>query len=148
MLKPSYAELMDVLNKNSQEDVTSRYTVVIAAAKRARQLIDGDETMLDEPIEGKPLSEAVEEIREGKIKIVPEGEGTVVKPRRKIREEIKEEVTASTSVARTETNYDVLFDNIDDEEEEKELSDSDFDEDSVEELAELDGEAEEETDEQ
>lgn len=39
MLKPSYAQLMDVLNKGSKENVTSRYSVVIAAAKRARQLM-------------------------------------------------------------------------------------------------------------
>jgi DNA-directed RNA polymerase subunit omega len=84
MLKPSYAELMDVLNKNSdsQEDITSRYTIVIAAAKRARQLIAGDTPMLDGYEEGKPVSKpvstAVQELYENKIKIVPEGEGTVL----------------------------------------------------------------------
>ena len=29
MLRPSYAELMDIMNENSKEAVTSRYTVVI-----------------------------------------------------------------------------------------------------------------------
>nr|WP_317356754.1 DNA-directed RNA polymerase subunit omega [uncultured Tyzzerella sp.] len=79
MLKPSYAELMDVLNKNSneQDEVTSRYTIVIAAAKRARQIIEGDEPMVkNRP--GKPVSTAVDEILNNKIKIVPEGEGTVL----------------------------------------------------------------------
>ena len=79
MLKPSYAELMDVLNHSSNEsdEVTSRYTIVIAAAKRARQIIEGDEPMVTgKP--GKPLSTAVDEILHNKIKIVPEGEGTVL----------------------------------------------------------------------
>ncbi len=79
MLKPSYAELMDVLNQNSDEsdEVTSRYTIVIAAAKRARQIIEGDEPMVkNRP--GKPLSTAVDEILHDKIKIVPEGQGTVI----------------------------------------------------------------------
>ncbi|WP_250278745.1 DNA-directed RNA polymerase subunit omega [[Clostridium] colinum] len=79
MLKPSYAELMDVLNKNSNEsdEITSRYTIVIAAAKRARQIIEGDEPMVkNRP--GKPVSTAVDEILNNKIKVVPEGEGTVL----------------------------------------------------------------------
>ena len=100
MLKPSYAELMDIMNKDSEEHVTSRYTVVIAAAKRARQLIDGDDAMIEKPMENKPVSTAVEEIREGKIKIVPEGEGTVLKPKNadndeeEIKKELKETMAA------------------------------------------------------
>ena len=80
MLKPSYAELMEVLNKDTEEvsEITSRYTIVIAAAKRARQLIAGDEPMVKEK-QGKPLSTAVEEIRQEKVKVVPEGQGTVLK---------------------------------------------------------------------
>lgn len=81
MLKPSYAELMDVLNQNADEtsnEVTSRYTIVIATAKRARQLIDGDEPMVASP-DGKPVSTAVEELYQNKIKIVPKGQGTVLK---------------------------------------------------------------------
>ena len=79
MLKPSYAELMDVLNQNSNEsdEITSRYTIVIAAAKRARQIIEGDEPMVkNRP--GKPVSTAVDELLNNKIKVVPEGEGTVL----------------------------------------------------------------------
>jgi DNA-directed RNA polymerase subunit omega len=79
MLKPSYAELMDVLNEKGESgDINSRYTIVIAAAKRARQLIDGDEPMIDNYNSGKPLSTAVQELYEGKIDIVGEGEGTVL----------------------------------------------------------------------
>lgn len=79
MLIPSYAELMDVLNaeSNEKDEITSRYTIVIAAAKRARQLIEGDEPMVNGK-KGKPVSTAVEEIYKNKIKVVPEGEGTVL----------------------------------------------------------------------
>lgn len=88
MLRPSYAELMDTMNKNSEKDVTSRYTVVIAAAKRARQIIDGDEPMINEGADAnKPVSIAVEEIREGKISVVPEGQGTKLKPKKSDEEE-------------------------------------------------------------
>lgn len=79
MLKPSYAELIDILNQNAYEDteITSRYTIVIAAAKRARQIISGDKPMVTER-KGKPLSTAVSELFNNKIKIVPEGEGTII----------------------------------------------------------------------
>lgn len=79
MLIPSYAELMDVLNKESNEndEITSRYTIVIATAKRARQLIEGDAPMVNAK-KGKPVSTAVDEIYKNKIKVVPEGEGTIL----------------------------------------------------------------------
>lgn len=94
MLRPSYAELMDIMSENSKEAVTSRYTVVIAAAKRARQIIDGDESMTDVEVDSnKPVSIAVEEIREGKISVVPEGQGTKLKPKKKNEEhEIQKEL--------------------------------------------------------
>lgn len=83
MLRPSYAELMDVLNKErgDADVITSRYTIVIAAAKRARQLIDNDKPMV-KPIVGKPVSTAVEELWQSKIKVVPEGEGTILKKKK------------------------------------------------------------------
>ena len=94
MLRPSYAELMDVLNKDAVEgsDVKSRYTVVIAAAKRARQLIDGHKPMIDESEikVDKPMSIAVQEMYKGKIEVVPEGQGTVLKLK---KPEVQEEET-------------------------------------------------------
>ena len=41
MLRPSYSDILEVITQDS-EDITiaSRYTIVIAAAKRARQLVD------------------------------------------------------------------------------------------------------------
>ena len=75
MIHPSYTELMEAINEGSEmEDqplVTSRYSVVLATSKRARQLIAGREPLV--PSAGKkPLSIAVEEIYKGKVHILPE----------------------------------------------------------------------------
>ena len=45
--------------------VNSRYSIVMATSKRARQIISGDEAMVDMPKEKKPLSVAVEELNQG-----------------------------------------------------------------------------------
>ncbi len=69
MLHPSYSDLMGIINDRSDEEqdkVKSRYSVIIATSKRARQLIDGDEPLAYLSI-NKPLSIAVEELYEGKI---------------------------------------------------------------------------------
>ncbi len=74
MLHPSYTELMDLINQDSDEDtpvINSRYSVVMAAAKRARQIIDG-RTGLSEEETHKPLSTAVKELWDGEIKIIRE----------------------------------------------------------------------------
>lgn len=76
MLHPSYAELIKVVNSESSETgeapvVNSRYSIVLATAKRARQLIDGRKP-LSMPAINKPLSIAVDELSKGLIKILPE----------------------------------------------------------------------------
>ena len=70
MLRPSYSDLLEVITQDA-EDITigSRYTIVIAAAKRARQLVDHAEPMIDNVKVDKPVSIAVREIYEGKLKI-------------------------------------------------------------------------------
>ena len=77
MLHPSYTELMDAVNSEVKEGeqpiVSSRYSIVIAASKRARQLIAGAEPMVNYPL-NKPLSIAVEELNQGKIKILGDDE--------------------------------------------------------------------------
>lgn len=77
MLHPSYTDLMAVVNSDIEEGeqpvVQSRYSIVIATAKRARQIIEGDEPMVDVPSK-KPLSYAVEELYEGKVKILGNSE--------------------------------------------------------------------------
>ena len=70
MLHPSYSDLLEVLEKNGDGDVASRYTIVIAAAKRARQLVDGSEPLIDNIKIDKPVSIAVNELYQGKIKII------------------------------------------------------------------------------
>ncbi len=76
MLHPSYAELIKVVNSEATETgeepvVNSRYSIVLATAKRARQLIDGRKP-LSIPAINKPLSIAVDELSKGMIKILPE----------------------------------------------------------------------------
>lgn len=77
MLHPSYAELIKVINSEVETGdtpvVNSRYSVVLATAKRARQLIDGKKP-LSSPAIDKPLSIAVDELQKGLIKIQPEEE--------------------------------------------------------------------------
>lgn len=70
MLRPSYSELMEVLNDRQELDnkISSRYTIVIAAAKRARMLIDGEKP-LTEVVVDKAVSIAVKEMYEGYINI-------------------------------------------------------------------------------
>ena len=78
MLHPSYGELIQALNSDvvegEQPVVNSRYSVVLATAKRARQIINGSEPLCDKIPCSKPLSIAVEEVYEGKVKIVGDDE--------------------------------------------------------------------------
>ena len=78
MIHPSYQEMISKINEDQNMDetplVTSRYSVVIAAAKRARQLISGDEPMIEDADKDKPLSTAVRELYEDKVHILPDEE--------------------------------------------------------------------------
>lgn len=73
MIHPSYTELMNVINRDvepgEQPAIQSRYSLVIATSKRARQIIDGAQPYVDGSGK-KPLSIAVEELYKEKIKIV------------------------------------------------------------------------------
>ncbi|MCL2571487.1 MAG: DNA-directed RNA polymerase subunit omega [Defluviitaleaceae bacterium] len=74
MLKPSYSELMDIINTKDLVDskITSRYTIVLAAAKRARQITSGANPLTYAPTD-RAVSIAVKEMGEGKLTIkVPE----------------------------------------------------------------------------
>lgn len=77
MLHPSYSDLMKVVNADAEQGetpvVNSRYSIVMATAKRARQLVNGDEALVPENGK-KPLSVAVEELNQGEIKIIGEDE--------------------------------------------------------------------------
>ena len=77
MIHPSYTDLMEVVNSEvepgEQPVVQSRYSIVLATAKRARQIIAGEEPLVDANGE-KPLSTAVQELYAGKVKIVGDNE--------------------------------------------------------------------------
>ena len=76
MLHPSYTDQMKVVNKDVEEGdskvVNSRYSIVMATSKRARQLIAGELPLVPVKDGQKPLSIAIEELNEGELKILPE----------------------------------------------------------------------------
>lgn len=95
MLQPSYTQIMTKLNAEGESKLTSRYSIVIAASKRARNIIDiineqaaatkeadktGERTISPEKMKvanelneqlktKKPISIAVDEIYEGKMRM-------------------------------------------------------------------------------
>lgn len=77
MLHPSYSDLMKVVNSEVEPGeapvVNSRYSIVMATSKRARQIIAGDEPLTYNK-EGKPLSVAIDELNQGMIKILNDEE--------------------------------------------------------------------------
>ena len=79
MLHPSYTELIKVVNGDAQTDeqkvVQSRYSIVIATAKRARQIVDGEEPAV-KTYGRKPLSVAIDELYQKKVRIVNEDGNT------------------------------------------------------------------------
>ena len=94
MLHPSYSDLIRVVNSEVEEGeqpvVQSRYSIVIATAKRARQIIAGAEPLVEDAEGKKPLSIAVEELYNGAVKILGEDE------------EIKDEMVSAADVASAE----------------------------------------------
>lgn len=79
MIHPSYVELMKVVNEDTalvgeEPVVNSRYSIVCATAKRARQIVSGDEPYISNTKGMKPLSIAVQELYEGELKILTDDE--------------------------------------------------------------------------
>ncbi|MBQ6588040.1 MAG: DNA-directed RNA polymerase subunit omega [Butyrivibrio sp.] len=78
MIHPSYVDLMKVVNKGVEEGeepvISSRYSVVMATAKRARQIIAGDEPMVKVKDKQKPLSIAVDEMNQETLRILTDEE--------------------------------------------------------------------------
>ncbi len=75
MIHPSYTELIEAINENSEDDDTtmslnSRYSLVLATSKRARQLIAGSKPLVEGAAGKKPLSIAIDELYKGKVKIL------------------------------------------------------------------------------
>lgn len=75
MSHPSYTDLMKVVNNEVEPGeapvVNSRYSIVMATSRRARQIISGEEPLVDTR-QTKPLSVAIDELNKGKIKIIHE----------------------------------------------------------------------------
>ena len=73
MFEPSGQELIKIANEsilNENEKIKSKYTVIIAAAKRARQLVDEKDDRVEEG--ANPLTVAIDEIKNKEVKIEPE----------------------------------------------------------------------------
>ena len=89
MLHPSYHDLMSTVNSEVEKGetpiVNSRYSIVLATSKRARQLIDGVDPLSRAKCP-KPLSIAIDELNESKIHILSEEEVAEVEAGREQKE--------------------------------------------------------------
>lgn len=78
MLHPSYSDLMAVANSEVEDGeqpvVQSRYSIVMATSKRARQIISGAQPLVENAEGKKPLSVAVDELCDSKIRILGDDE--------------------------------------------------------------------------
>lgn len=96
MLHPSYNDLMNVVNSDVEPGehpvVNSRYSIVLATAKRARQLIAGSKPLVTGNYP-KPLSIAIKELSTSAIKIDTEEEA------RAKREAAAEQAATSSETA-------------------------------------------------
>lgn len=74
MLHPSYVELIDHVNNVNKEKgeplINSRYTLVMAVARRARDLVNGSPKMIVNDNGGRMLAQAVAEMEAEKLGIV------------------------------------------------------------------------------
>ena len=72
MFEPSAQKLINVVNEsitNENEKINSKYTMIIAAAKRARQLIDEQDQRVEN---GKnALTIAIDEIEDKIVRVIP-----------------------------------------------------------------------------
>lgn len=111
MIHPSYVDLMNVVNKGVEEGETpvinSRYSIVMATAKRARQIVDGDEPMIEGTEGMKPLSIAVKELEQGKLQIIPQDEDA-------IEEMENEDLRAAKAMEQELTDADLALDTDED----------------------------------
>ena len=77
MLHPSYKEMIEKMNKDAKDnpdaaEITSRYSLVIAAAKRARQINAGADPYVEAGEKERNLSVAVKEIFNNKVHVLNE----------------------------------------------------------------------------
>ncbi len=97
MIHPSYVDLMNVVNKEVEEGeqpvINSRYSVVMATAKRARQIIAGDEPLVRVKDKQKPLSIAVDEMNQAQLRILTDEEKAALEAGNETDEIVEEENT-------------------------------------------------------
>ena len=107
MLHPSYNDLMRVVNQDVEEGetkiVNSRYSIVLATSKRARQIVNGERAPLVS-VKGKekPLSIAIKELNEGQLKILASH----------VLEELAEEVNDDISEGEGLPVGEILFEEV------------------------------------
>lgn len=106
MIHPSYTELIEAINTNNEDDdttmsINSRYSLVLAASKRARQLIAGAKPMVAGAAGKKPLSIAIDELYQGQVKILAPEEET--EETAETAEAVQADAAAEETVAETET---------------------------------------------
>lgn len=73
MFEPSAQKLIDIANTNiadENEKVKSKYTLIVATAKRARQLVKNNDKRVTDG--ANPLTVAVKELESGNVKIIKE----------------------------------------------------------------------------
>ena len=101
MLHPSYTDLMKVVNSEVEEGetpvVNSRYSIVLATAKRARQIVSGDEPRVADAKGKKPLSIAVEELEKSEVQILRDGDEAEVETVETAVEETEEAAEEETA---------------------------------------------------
>ena len=110
MIHPSYSELIEAINTNNEDDdesmvLNSRYSLVLATSKRARQLIAGSKPLVEGAAGKKPLAIAIDELYKGKVKILPgkhEDEEEAAAAEETVTETSKEENTASAEESLSE----------------------------------------------
>ena len=109
MIHPSYSELIEAINTNNEDDdealvLNSRYSLVLAASKRARQLIAGAEPLVPGAAGKKPLAIAIDELYKGKVKIVANSEEETEETASAASEEAVEETAETAAEETTEEN--------------------------------------------
>ncbi len=115
MLHPSYTELMEKINKEVNADeplVQSRYSLVIASAKRARQITDIEERQKTGDPKNKPLSQAVKQLYDGEVRILSEEEAE--EEAQKL-EELRAQMAPMSMAEAFEETEEVVEDDEDDE---------------------------------
>ncbi len=76
MLFPTYGDIIKKVNSTSEDGkpiIESRYSVVAAAAKRARQIVENEEETVYSGYD-KPLTVAINELDSGEVTILPKEE--------------------------------------------------------------------------